>query len=56
MPNAYALGAEDPDFVSPFGLFRGGIHQPDECAGIAQLVKTMKIYARLLLKLDEMEF
>lgn len=56
MPNAYALGAEDPDFVSPFGLFRGDIHQPDECASISQLVKTMKVYARLLLRLDEFEF
>lgn len=56
MPNAYALGGEDPDFVSPFGLFRGGIHQPDECASIAQLIKTMKVYARLLLRLDELIF
>lgn len=56
MPNAYALASEDPDFESPFGLFRGDIHQPDECASVSLLIKTMKVYARLLLRLDELEF
>ncbi len=56
MKNAYALGAEDPDFESPFGLYRGGMHQADECAPVKLLLDTAKIYARLLLELDEIEF
>lgn len=56
MKNAYALGAEDPDYKSPFGAFRGSIHQPDETASAEQLFNTMKVYARLLLRLDDFEF
>lgn len=56
MNNAYALGAEEPDWVSPFGPYRGGMHQADECAPIELLLNTTRIYARLLLELDEIEF
>jgi len=56
LKNAYALGAEDPDFKSPFGLFRGSMHQADECAPIKLLLDTARIYARLLLELDELDF
>ncbi len=55
LPNAYALGPEDPEF-HPFGLFRGGVHQDDEVAPLSLFVKTMKVYARLLLRLDELTF
>lgn len=55
LPNAYALGPEDPEF-RPFGPFRGGVHQDDEVAPLSLFVKTMKVYARLLLRLDELDF
>lgn len=56
MPNACALGAEDPDFESPYGPFRGSIHQPDETTTVELLMNTARVYARLLLNLDEPEF
>ncbi len=56
MPNAYALGPKDPDFESPYGPFRGSIHQPDETTSIKLLIDTAKVYARLLIRLDELEF
>lgn len=56
MPNAYALGPEDPDFESPYGPFRGSIHQPDETTTLKLLMDTAKLYARLLIRLDELEF
>ena len=55
LPNAYALGPEDPAFM-PFGPFRGGVHQDDEIAPISTFVKTMKLYARLLLRVDDLKF
>ncbi len=56
MKNAYALGPEDPDFASPFGVAGGGAHQPDECVPLDLMLKTMKVYARLFLELDELSF
>jgi len=56
LTNAYALGPEDPDFESPYGPFRGSIHQADETTTIKLLMDTAKVYARLLIKLDELEF
>ncbi len=56
MTNAYALGPEDPDFESPFGIAGGGAHQPDECAPLGLMLDTMKVYARLFLGLDELTF
>ena len=47
MPNACALGPEDPDYESPFGLFRGSIHQSDESTPAQLLFDTMKVYANL---------
>lgn len=56
MKNAYALGPEDPDFESPFGIAGGGAHQPDECVPLGLMLDTMKVYARLFLELDELTF
>ncbi len=56
LPNAYALGPEDPDCESPYGPFRGSIHQPDETTSIKLLIDTAKVYARLLINLDGLEF
>jgi succinyl-diaminopimelate desuccinylase len=56
MTNAYALGPEDPDFESPFGIGGGGAHQPDECVPLELMLKTTKVYARLFLGLDELTF
>lgn len=53
LPNACALGPEDPDFESPFGPFRGSIHQSDECTPAKLLFDTMLVYAKLLIELDD---
>lgn len=55
MPNACALGPEDPDYESPFGLFRGSIHQSDESTPAQLLFDTMKVYAKLLVELDDID-
>ncbi|MBR2040886.1 MAG: Sapep family Mn(2+)-dependent dipeptidase [Oscillospiraceae bacterium] len=55
MPNACALGPEDPDYESPFGLFRGSIHQADEHTPARLLFDTMKVYAKLLVELDDID-
>ncbi len=55
MPNACALGPEDPDYESPFGLFRGSIHQADESTPAKLLFDTMKVYAKLLIELDDID-
>ncbi len=55
MPNACALGPEDPDYESPFGLFRGSIHQADESTPAKLLFDTMKVYAKLLVELDDID-
>ena len=55
MPNACALGPEDPDYESPFGLFRGSIHQADESTPAQLLFDTMKVYAKLLVELDDID-
>ena len=56
LKNAYALGPEDPDSVSPFGIYRGDIHQSDECTKIKLLMDTAKLYARLLINTDDIKF
>ena len=56
MPSAYALGPKDPDAESPYGPYRGSIHQPDETTTVKLLMDTAKVYARLLIRLDELEF
>ncbi len=55
MPNACALGPEDPDYESPFGLFRGSIHQADESTPEKLLFDTMLVYAKLLCALDDID-
>ncbi len=55
MPNACALGPEDPDYESPFGLFRGSIHQADESTPAKLLFDTMLVYAKLLCELDDID-
>ena len=55
MPNACALGPEDPDYESPFGLFRGSIHQSDESTPAKLLFDTMLVYAKLLVELDDID-
>lgn len=56
LPNAYALGAENPDIPSPYGIYRGGMHQADEVTSIHNLINTIKLYARLLLNVDELDY
>lgn len=55
LPNACALGPEDPDYESPFGQFRGSIHQSDESVPAKLLFDTMKVYAKLLVELDDID-
>lgn len=56
LTNAYAIGPEDDQTPSPFGPYRGGVHQNDECASVSLLLNAMKTYARLLVNLDDLEF
>ncbi|MBQ7875055.1 MAG: Sapep family Mn(2+)-dependent dipeptidase [Oscillospiraceae bacterium] len=55
LPNACALGPEDPDYENPFGLFRGSIHQADEHTPAKLLFDTMLVYAKLLVELDDID-
>ncbi len=56
LPNAYVYGMSGncppPDF--PKG--RGGAHGIDECVSIDRLKRAMKIYARALLALNDIQF
>lgn len=54
--NAYAVGPEDPQNKSPFGIYRGSIHQPDESTSLKLLMDSAKMYARLLINLDDIKF
>ena len=56
LKNAFALGPDDPQNRSPFDLYHGSIHQPDESMSIDRLMKTAKLYARLLINFDDLEF
>ena len=56
LPNAYAFGMSGNRIPSDFPKGHGGAHGKDESVGIDNLKRAMKIYARALLELNEMNW
>lgn len=56
LPNAYAFGMSGNRVPEGFPKGHGGAHGKDESVGIDRLQRAMKIYARALLALNEMEW
>ncbi len=56
LPNAYLFGCSSNLAPKSFPEGRGGVHGLDESVSIDCLVRSMKIYARALLKLQEIEW
>jgi succinyl-diaminopimelate desuccinylase len=56
LPNAYVFGSSSNRPPEDFTKGRGGAHGIDEAVSIECLQRAMKIYARALLKLNEMEW
>lgn len=52
LPNALAFGNAFRESPSPFEEGHGGIHKPDECIALADLLESARIYVLALLKLD----
>lgn len=56
LPNAYAFGMSGNRVPADFPKGHGGAHGKDESVGIENLQRAMKIYARALLVLNEMQW
>ena len=56
LPNAYVFGTNACLPPEDFPKGRGGAHGIDESASIDRLKRAMRIYARALLLLDEIDF
>ncbi len=56
LPNAYGFGMDGCKVPEDFPKGRGGAHGKDELVCLARLQRAMKIYARVLLKLNETEW
>ncbi len=56
LPNAYVYGASANQPPADFPAGKGGAHGIDEAVSLARLKIAMKIYARALLKLEEIEW
>jgi len=56
LPNAYVFGSSSNRPPEDFPKGRGGAHGIDEAVSIDCLQRAMKIYARAMLKLNEMEW
>ena len=56
LPNAYAYGMNGNLPPADFPKGRGGAHGLDEAVSLDRLQCAMKIYARVLLELNEMEW
>ena len=56
LPNAYACGMDGSLPPEDFAPGRGGAHGLDEAVSLDRLQRAMKIYARILLELNEMEW
>lgn len=56
LPNAYVFGTDSNLPPEDFPKGRGGAHGIDEAVSVLRLKRTMKIYARALLRLNEMEW
>ena len=53
LPNAYVFGADGNLPPEDFEKGRGSVHGVDEAVSLARIKRMMKIYARALLKLNE---
>lgn len=56
LPNAYAFGMSGNRIPADFPAGHGNVHGKDESVGIENLQRAMKIYARALLALNEMQW
>ena len=56
LPNAYVFGMDGNLPPEDFPKGKGGAHGIDEAVSLMRLKRAMKIYARALLKLNEMEW
>ncbi len=56
LPNAYACGMDGSLPPEDFAKGRGGAHGLDEAVSLDRLQRAMKIYARILLELNEMDW
>lgn len=56
LPNAYPYGAAGSRKPACFPEGRGGAHGKDESVGLDRLQRAMRIYARALLALNELDF
>ena len=56
LPNAYVYGMNGCCPPEDFPKGRGGAHGIDECVSIERLKRAMRIYARALLKLNDIEW
>jgi succinyl-diaminopimelate desuccinylase len=56
LPNAYVFGMNGNLKPADFPAGRGGAHGIDECVSLARLKRAMRIYARALLALNEMNW
>jgi len=56
LPNAYAFGMSGNRVPADFPKGHGSAHGKDESVGVENLQRAMKIYARALLALNEMQW
>lgn len=56
LPNAYVFGMNGCQPPEDFPKGRGGAHGVDECVSLARLERAMRIYARALLRLSEIDW
>ena len=56
LPNAYPYGASGSRKPADMPAGHGNAHGKDESVGLDRLQRAMRIYARAMLKLNEMEF
>lgn len=56
LPNAYVYGMDGNKVPDEFPSGHGGPHGIDECVSVDRLKRAMRIYARTLLKLNNMEW
>ena len=53
LPNAVSFGVTVPDRVRLFGFEKGGAHQADEYGDIPNLMRSIKVYVRTLIEIDD---
>lgn len=53
LPNAVSFGVTVPDRVRLFGFEKGGAHQADEYGDIPNLMRSIKVYVRALIGIDD---